>query len=82
MDSSTDMYIIAKGECSVSIVDEKKKTHNNHRILRPGDYFGEIAMVYGCKRQATVVSRKYSTLALLTRAKFKEIATEFPELVD
>lgn len=81
MDATSDMYIIAKGECSVAIVDEKKKTHNNHRILRSGDYFGEISMIYGCRRTATVSSRKYTTLALLTRAKYKEIVTEFPELV-
>lgn len=76
------MYILAKGECFVKYVDQKKKLTDNHRTLRPGEYFGEISMIYGCKRTATVVSRKYSTLAQLTRAKFKEIVTEFPELLE
>jgi CRP-like cAMP-binding protein len=76
------MYAIAKGECIVNIRDEKQKLVNNHRILSPSDYFGEIAMIYHCKRTATVMSTRFSTLAELTRRSFKEIVTEFPEMVD
>jgi len=47
-DDTTDMYFIAKGECSVILIDEKKKAHE--KSLRIGDYFGEISMIYGCKR--------------------------------
>jgi CRP-like cAMP-binding protein len=74
------MYFLAKGECAVNIIDEKNKIYYDHKILRPGDYFGEISMIYGCKRSATVISKKYSTLAKLSRAKFREIATELPEI--
>jgi hypothetical protein len=35
-------------------------------------------MIYGCKRTATVVSRKYTTLAILSKPKFTMITTEFP----
>lgn len=80
-DDSTDMYFIAKGECAVNIIDEKKRVIENYKILRIGDYFGEIAMIYGCTRSATVVSRKYNTLAKLTKAMFKDIQTEYPEIV-
>jgi CRP-like cAMP-binding protein len=76
------MYFIAKGECSVHIIDEKKRAHRDHKILRVGDYFGEISMIYGCKRSATVTSRKYSTLARLEKEQFKEIATEYPEILE
>ena len=31
------------------------------------DYFGEIALIYGCKRTASVRSMKYSTLAKLEK---------------
>lgn len=51
-------------------------------ILRPGDFFGEISMIYGCNRTATVKSFKYSTLAMLTKAQYKEILIEFPSLQD
>ena len=51
-------------------------------MLRSGEYFGEISLIYGCKRTGTVVSRKYSTLAKLTKEKHREIITDFPDLVD
>ncbi len=66
----------------MNIKDEEGEVVKNHKVLTASDYFGEISMVYGCKRTATVVSRKYSTLAKLTKLKFKEIVTEFPEMID
>ena len=76
-DSSDSMFIIAKGECAVSVVDEKKNI-KKIKTLRPGDYFGEIALMYGCKRTADVTSNKYSTLAMLNRANYRELLFEFP----
>ena len=46
-DESDDMYFIAKGECQVSMKDYKRREHENIRILRPGDHFGEISLIYG-----------------------------------
>ena len=48
------------------------------KSLLPGDYFGEISLVYQCKRTAQVVSKKYSTLAKLSSNKFKNLLPEFP----
>lgn len=70
--------MIARGECVVNIKDENNKVIKNFKILGNGDYFGEIGLVYGCKRTATVISRKYSTLAKLSKAKFNQVTTEFP----
>lgn len=44
------------------------------------DYFGEISMVYGCKRTANVQSTKYTTLAKLSYERYKEVLIEFPDL--
>lgn len=74
-----EMYLIAKGACEVFIVDEKKNK-NKIKNLRPGDYFGEISLIYGCKRTASVNSSKYSTLAMLKKVHYKEILIEFPDL--
>ena len=73
------MFLLAKGACEVSIVDEKKNKHKL-KMMRPGDYFGEISLIYGCKRTATVKSSKYSTLAILKKAQYKEVLVEFPEM--
>jgi CRP-like cAMP-binding protein len=78
-DDTDQMFIIAKGACEVSIINEKKNIQKL-KVLRPGDYFGEIALIYGCKRSTTVHSTKYSTLAMLNKTHFKEILIEFPDL--
>jgi len=78
-DDTDSMYFIAKGACEVTITDEKKNQRKQCN-LRPSDYFGEIALIYGCKRTASVRSMKYSTLAKLEKSKYKEILIEFPEL--
>lgn len=87
------MYLIAKGACEVTFIDEKnsksvptkdstkgKDNMTGKRTLRQSDYFGEISMVYGCKRTANVESSKYSTLAKLTYEHYREILIEFPDL--
>lgn len=73
------MYLVSKGACLVTLIDEKK----NEQVikeLRPGEYFGEIALIYGCKRTATVTSLKYSTLAKLNKSDYQDILIEFPDL--
>ena len=52
-DHTDSFYVIAKGACKVSIQDQKKSTQQMP-ILQPGDYFGEISLIYGCNRTATV----------------------------
>mmetsp|Transcript_36982 Transcript_36982/g.35699 ORF Transcript_36982/g.35699 Transcript_36982/m.35699 type:complete len:111 (-) Transcript_36982:1444-1776(-) len=49
-----DMYLIAKGEGEVSQRDERKVEHPKIAKLAEGDHFGEISMVYKCRRTATV----------------------------
>lgn len=72
-EETTEMYMIAKGECIVNIRDENNKMIKKYKILLTSDYFGEISMIYGCRRTATITSKKYTTLACLPRAKFKDI---------
>ena len=48
-------------------------------LLFEGDHFGEIAMIYKCRRSATVLSRNYNTMAILSEPLYKELIAEFPE---
>jgi hypothetical protein len=43
------------------------------RTLVDYDLFGEISMVYGCKRTCTVVSKNYCTLATISRPDYVEL---------
>lgn len=67
------MFFIAKGKCAVNYKGPNKQEHNDYKILKPGDYFGEISLIYDCRRTMTVISKNYSTMAKLSKALFLEL---------
>lgn len=71
------MYFIRNGKFSVNVKtenlrptvsDDENKKHVTYLI--DGDHFGEIGMLFDCKRTATVRSENYGTLALLKKSHF------------
>jgi len=74
------MFFIAKGDCVVVVRDERKE-EAPIKILKEGDLFGEISMIYKCRRSATVISRNYNTMAKLTENSFKSLVSEYPEFL-
>lgn len=68
------MYFIAEGEVAIQI--EPKPL-----VLSTGQFFGEIALVTGSPRTATVVARKSCQLLLLDIADFRRLAAAQPELM-
>ena len=72
------MFFVGTGHCKVKVrVDQSREQWTS--VLNTGDHFGEIAMIYKCKRSATVVSSNYNTFARVTKPRFREIISEFPE---
>lgn len=49
-----------------------------YKFLKEGDHFGDIGLMYHCKRTASVLSRNYNTLSRLSYPKYKEIIKEYP----
>mmetsp|Transcript_63125 Transcript_63125/g.87201 ORF Transcript_63125/g.87201 Transcript_63125/m.87201 type:complete len:118 (-) Transcript_63125:260-613(-) len=78
-EETLDFFFIAKGECEVFVKDETHKIAFV-KTLYPGDYFGEIALITGNPRSATVQTKNYSTLGKLTSEKFIELNQTFPEI--
>ena len=64
-------------------VKVKVRDHNGREqtvdTLYEGAHFGEISVLYECKRSASVISSNYQTLCRLIRPKFQEVISEFPE---
>lgn len=59
------LCFIARGKCEVSVGNNMRK-NNKQLEIQPGDYFGEICLIYDCPRTATVQSLDYSIFAELT----------------
>ena len=78
------MYFIRTGQFVVEI--KSKFTENRNVVeeepcfktqLYDGDHFGEIGLIFECKRTGTVKSLNYGSLARLTEKGFKSLAQEF-----
>ena len=86
------MYFVAKGKYDVFVkknhgVSVKKYTTDRtkekpDRILQDGDHFGEIGLIYNCKRTATVESSNYGTLAALTKSDYTELQKSFENITE
>ena len=72
------MYFVGQGDCIVMVRDHKGRDVYTRQLIE-GDHFGEIALIYKCKRSATVISSNYNTLATLQAPRFRELVSEFPE---
>jgi len=74
-DVGDTMYFIVAGQL------EARTPHGNF-ILRPGDFFGEIAMVERNPRTATVVATTRSQLLELAVLDFQRFVGRYPELLE
>lgn len=73
-DSGAEMYVIVSGQVSV----ERDGTRLN--TLGPGDFFGEIALLDGGPRTATVTAEQDCRLLVITHREFHSMMDEFPEI--
>jgi CRP-like cAMP-binding protein len=61
-------YVVFAGMLSVS-----QKDRGNQGVLRPGDYFGEVALTMPMPRTATVTAITPAVVASCDKATFDEI---------
>jgi CRP/FNR family cyclic AMP-dependent transcriptional regulator len=64
-------FVIVEGQARVENVRGKTVNH-----LVPGDFFGEISLLDGGARTATVVSETPLRMMVLTRKAFRKIVTD------
>ncbi|XP_068792678.1 cGMP-dependent protein kinase 1-like isoform X2 [Struthio camelus] len=68
-DEGAAMYVVAEGQLSVT------QRGRPLRTLGPGDVFGELAILYHCKRTATVQALTAVRLWAIDRQRYRAIAT-------
>lgn len=77
-DDDKYFYLIADGKLNVlhkyfpqNPCSDKLKT------LRKGGYFGEISILYDCKRSCSIKSLNYAILAKVDHHKFEKVNNNF-----
>ena len=72
--TGTSFFVIAEGNAEVSVAGDLKGT------LRPGDYFGEMAVVDEGVRAASVIAATDLRCYFLTPWDFRPLVEEHPQL--
>ena len=78
-DPPAEMFFVSKGDCIVNIKDQLGNEMVAISMLCEGAFFGEIGMIYFCKRSATVISRNYNTFSRLDYSQYRDLVNEYPE---
>jgi CRP/FNR family cyclic AMP-dependent transcriptional regulator len=79
-DKTDSLYVICSGKVKVEISDE----HGKEVILTmlgPGEYFGEMALLDGKPRSASVVTREPTEILIISRNDFRNILISNPDAV-
>ena len=71
-----EFFLIVDGEVEVRIDDREV------RRLGPGEYLGEIALIFGGKRTATAVASKPTRLYVLGESSFTAMLRRQPRIED
>ena len=75
--SGRDMFIVVSGSLKVSVLSGEGK-EISFVVLRQGDYFGELSMIDGRRRSATVTAIESSDLLVLGHAEYQRLLSEHP----
>jgi CRP-like cAMP-binding protein len=78
-DDGDSLMIILSGQVKVTLLSEDGK-EIILSILREGDFFGEMSLLDGEPRSATVIAMKESTLLIIQRQNFLKQIDENPSL--
>ena len=79
-DPGDKFYIIARGKVEVWRTEEQSGSTKRVAVLQDGDFFGEITLITGFPRTATVRTVTSCTCISLERGQFNRMLDRFPDL--
>ncbi len=71
------MFIVASGGLKVSVVSDEGK-EISFVVLREGEHFGELSMIDGRRRSATVTAIERSELLVLSHSDYQSLLQQHP----
>ncbi len=72
------LYMIIKGTCHVLI----RKKNKPVRVLKAGDYFGEVSLVTRVPRSATVRAQSFCNFAVISKEDYDSVKTDHQHAFD
>lgn len=78
--SDKRFFFIKHGECEVYVKDPVAKRDTLVRTLKGGDFFGEVSLLTGQPRTASVRPKIYAMIGFFHEQKFEEMVFMFPEV--
>ena len=78
-DDTNSMFMLIEGEMRVYVEDEEGK-QLTVRILKPGNSFGEVALIGEFPRTASVVTLTDSVVAAFSREKYLSFLEQYPQI--
>jgi len=76
-DKGKYFYCLAVGKCSVLHKNYPNCPNEKPKMLKAGDYFGELSLIFNCRRTCSIKSQNYSTLARIEQDKFLKSSRQF-----
>jgi len=76
-DHSDSLYVIRSGSVKVFLSNEDGREVILN-VQRPGEYFGELALIDSGPRSASVITQEKTTLSLISKADFEEFLRQHP----
>jgi CRP-like cAMP-binding protein len=70
-DRGNSMYLLLEGRARVL---------GKSRVLRPGDFFGEMALIDGGPRSATIIAASHVRLMMVQRRAFLKVLKQNPQI--
>jgi CRP-like cAMP-binding protein len=80
-DFGDSMFAIVTGEASVTLHDERGEEHGVASV-RPGEIVGEMALLTGMRRRATVVAKTDVEALEIKKPALEEMFARAPDLID
>lgn len=74
------LYIIISGRCRVFVSADKTTPPKPIATLGPGDFFGEMSLLTGAPRSATVVAEEETECVVINKNDVKELLLAKPEI--
>lgn len=76
------LYVITKGEAEVRISVDGNELNKKVATLKAGDFFGEMGMMTGARRSATVIATTETECYRIDKEAFQDIIRRRPEIAE